>query len=147
MRTKKKRVETWRSCEGREMIGAIRKTWVENFIGRRTEKRNLNNEKSRCRRRCMLGHWLWITETLSASIYFIYRSYLLYNIYVYIFIYIHIGLERIPPIGWRDRNANWESEETLVDGFEGTKSDRQIDVRIFQSKASRIGALFESLGF
>lgn len=27
------------------MIGAIRKTWVENFIGRRTEKRNLNNLK------------------------------------------------------------------------------------------------------
>lgn len=145
MRTKKKRVETWRSCEGREMIGAIRKTWVENFIGRRTEKRNLNNLKKSMS--STMHAWTLVMNYRNPFRIDLFIDLIYFILYIYFFIYIHIGLERIPPIGWRDRNANWESEETLVDGFEGTKSDRQIDVRIFQSKASRIAALFESLGF
>lgn len=145
MRTRKKRVETWRSCEGREMIGAIRKTWVENFIGRRTEKRNLNNLKKSMS--STMHAWTLVMNYRNPFRIDLFIDLIYFILYIYFFIYIHIGLERIPPIGWRDRNANWESEETLVDGFEGTKSDRQIDVRIFQSKASRIAALFESLGF
>lgn len=80
------------------MIGAIRKTWVENFIGRRTEKRNLNNEKSRCRRRCMLDTGYELQKPFPHR-FILFIDLIYFIIYMYIFLYIHIGLERIPPIG------------------------------------------------
>lgn len=72
------------------------------------------------------GYWLWITETLSASIYFIsFILFTLYYIYIYNIVYTHwIGKNSSNRGRWQDRNL--EPKETLVDGSEVEKR-RAID--------------------